>query len=505
MQYLVRKAAISTAKDLVVKIQCPFEPIRQRFRRLYYNPKIQKIQGYHFGIICCAAVSAAVLIVNTVVTIWGWQHYGIKNSLGTIREGSCTQTKNLATRLHLVINILSTLLLGASNYSMQCLSAPTRHDIDQAHAKRIRLDIGTTSLRNLLRISRCRATLWLLIAISSVPFHLLYNSAVFTTLFAQEYDVLLVTSDFLDGTPFDTQTILQPYVNESRNMTVLSGNGSQTIKARANQLYDRRSSLQRLNNKECLRIYFAGLVSSHSDVLVISSYPNKTNSMLFSWPQIKPNLISNTKPWCYDDEAFISISYLMLNPQTWHVHGWEVEYCLSAPVDEHCKVQFNVQIMIAIIVCNLCKLTIMGYVAWKRPQEPLVTLGDAIASFLDQPDLTTKGNCLSDSYRFYKATVDISFNHLARFWTSEDQVAPAKKRELNPFPIRISCSYDSLGHFLDRIQHEPLPIPRQGYARDQGRCDDLHHWAQTPIAYEARRRFWLRAAGESRWFLILFL
>jgi glutaredoxin-related protein len=68
---------------------------------------------------------------------------------------------------------LSTILLGASNYCMQCMSAPTRAEAEQAHAKFRWVDIGTPSIRNLGKIRGLRVVLWLLLGISSLPLHLL--------------------------------------------------------------------------------------------------------------------------------------------------------------------------------------------------------------------------------------------------------------------------------------------------------------------------------------------
>lgn len=76
------------------------------------------------------------------------------------------------TGIHLVINVLSTLLLGASSYSMQCLCAPTRPEVDKPHEKRRWADIGVQSLRNLGLVRRWKLGLWLLLAASSLPLHL---------------------------------------------------------------------------------------------------------------------------------------------------------------------------------------------------------------------------------------------------------------------------------------------------------------------------------------------
>ena len=82
----------------------------------------------------------------------------------------------------------------------------------------------------------------------------------------------------------------------------------------------------------------------------------------------------------------------------------KIEYCLSQTVEEHCKLQFSGAIMTVVMVCNLCKMIIMGYIAWERPLEPLVTVGDAIAFFLDEPDPTTMGICLSGKDQFDKTS-----------------------------------------------------------------------------------------------------
>ena len=160
---------------------------------------LSKTEGYHFGVTWCAISSAVVFLINLLVTIWASSHYGTHGGFGTIQNGNCNKTKKLATWLHLAINVLSTFLLGASNYTMQCLSSPTRKEIDKAHHQKVALDVGIPSIRNLRRIAPPRLILWLLIAVSSVPLHLLYNSAVFSTLSAREYTVFLVTEGFLKG------------------------------------------------------------------------------------------------------------------------------------------------------------------------------------------------------------------------------------------------------------------------------------------------------------------
>lgn len=72
----------------------------------------------------------------------------------------------------LAINILSTLLLGASNHTAQLLTAPARKDLDLQHARGAWLDIGVSSVRNLRYLPRWRTVVWATLVLSTVPLHL---------------------------------------------------------------------------------------------------------------------------------------------------------------------------------------------------------------------------------------------------------------------------------------------------------------------------------------------
>ena len=104
------------------------------------------------------------------------------------------------------INVLCTILLGASNHTVQCLSAPVREEIDKGHRKRAIFDIGVSSLKNLARISRRRLILWMMLALSSTPVHLLYDGVVLLTLSINPYTVSVVTPEFSTGAPFGNST-----------------------------------------------------------------------------------------------------------------------------------------------------------------------------------------------------------------------------------------------------------------------------------------------------------
>ena len=56
---------------------------------------------------------------------------------------------------------------------MQCLSAPTRKEVNVAHAQGKWLDIGVPSMRNLKSIAKVRLYMWLALGLSAVPLHLM--------------------------------------------------------------------------------------------------------------------------------------------------------------------------------------------------------------------------------------------------------------------------------------------------------------------------------------------
>jgi hypothetical protein len=127
--------------------------------------------GWRFGVLNFAIWTLVVGSLNLAITIWG--SIASKENQGLLDAGDCDHIKRVNTGIHLLINVFSTILLGGSNYCMQCLSAPTRKEIDRAHAAGTWLNIGIPSFRNLRYIRRRRVVLWFLLGLSSLPLHLL--------------------------------------------------------------------------------------------------------------------------------------------------------------------------------------------------------------------------------------------------------------------------------------------------------------------------------------------
>lgn len=133
-----------------------------------------KYQGWRFGVLTCASSTCLVLLINICLTLGALGHHGWgRDGQPVLYDGKCDTVSKLSTGVHLLINAMSTTLLCASSYCMQCLSSPTRQELDWAHKQRSWLDIGVLSPRNIKSISKSRRLQWLVLGLSTVPLHLL--------------------------------------------------------------------------------------------------------------------------------------------------------------------------------------------------------------------------------------------------------------------------------------------------------------------------------------------
>lgn len=151
-----------------------------------------------------------------------------------------------------------------------------------------------------------------------------------------------------------------------------------------------------------------------------------------------------------------------VRPRDWKIYDLPVEYCLSKPAEESCELRFSLAIVIAVLACNLIKVLCVGLVAWMPSSTPLLTLGDAIASFLSERDPTTANNCLVSKYRL-------------------------QRRNSRP-SLAIICSDEAMAKGSSNIP-----------SRYQQR-----RWNEAITIQMAKSYFWFNAASRGRWLYILF-
>jgi hypothetical protein len=147
------------------------------------SPPKQTVFQTHFGglkrtLRFFLTVAIIVLVVNISWLGYAKTHYGgLDGGFGTIQRGDCDTAKKTNTWLHLLINVLSTLLLTASNAFMSVYCCPSRKEVDAAHRRRKWLHVGMLSVRNFRSIAKRKSLVVVLLCLSSVPFHLLFVSS----------------------------------------------------------------------------------------------------------------------------------------------------------------------------------------------------------------------------------------------------------------------------------------------------------------------------------------
>ncbi|KAI1099322.1 hypothetical protein F4804DRAFT_337336 [Jackrogersella minutella] len=404
------------------------------------------------------ALVVIILTTNLTLTIYTRLRYPSKKGIGLIYQGDCDTIGKLDQWIHLLINVLSTGILSASNYCIQLQASPTRDDIDRAHREHKWLDIGVPSLRNFGYIGKWRRLCWILLAFCALPFHLMYNSAVFQSLASNDYTITVVKDSFIDGDSWNL-TIAErnrkgdfawdeSRVNPPRDYhEIISGIQRDTMKG----LYN----LQ--NTSDCFSFYNDYWSPQGNGVVFVKNEtsPPEDGSLLMyvgiiprwdNWPKNMWAISNGTGTTQFTATSPPQpVTKWLLGPPR-----YEVAHCLVQPPDtttDRCRFQYSTYILYTVCVFNFAIALLMFWVWRMRKRNKrctkvaieerggshvpsnkdvvLSTLGDAIASFMRDPDETTSNMCLATKDDFCQkqatggsATERWEATHRPRTWKS---------------------------------------------------------------------------------------
>jgi len=310
------------------------------------------------------------------------------------------------------------------NFSMQILTSPTRCEIDAAHAQRETVDIGIPSFRNLTRISRGRFTVWLVLLITIAPLHLIFNSCIYSTTAGSDYYVFIVTEKFL----FNFTSLHTEYHGNGINTSFIYDASEQgfaewhntTIKATINR-YGKGFADEYRHI-----IFFADLqLSGNNGLLFQGRMDTEKGPAQSDWlckffdpvqlTQILPEdyTLPYSSPQCHSD------SITAMDRQMWQVpiaieSTFELDkqptshlitlksFALSEPRHLECRLRAKPLYMWITTACTLSIALSLTWILCCYKQEPLITVGDVIDSFLcKQDDINTKSACTLN-YRILK-------------------------------------------------------------------------------------------------------
>jgi hypothetical protein len=107
---------------------------------------------------------------------------------------------------------------------------------------------------------------------------------------------------------------------------------------------------------------------------------------------------------------------------------YAVDGCLSTTSEEHCQLLFNPIFSIIVILCSATKVACILYVSQRERARRILTVGDAIASFLSRPDPFTVGRCTSSSSDWIKPSRSLLGRSVHSYHGISQQKLDCRKR-----------------------------------------------------------------------------
>ncbi|KAH6845132.1 hypothetical protein B0I37DRAFT_406712 [Chaetomium sp. MPI-CAGE-AT-0009] len=315
--------------------------------------------GWRAGVALIVLVTFAVLITGFVCLVVAISRVDVEGGRSAVFEGDCGRAAAVDWGLHAVVNVFVVVLVGGANYAFQVLSSPTREEVAAVHQRGDWLDIGIPSLRNLRRIGGSRALLAVVVLATAVFTQIMYNAVIFISQTAPDYKAAMVGEAFLRGATLS---------NDISN----DGTGFSRPDLLSLQQQAARGELIRLPTQACIDQFSGAFETEYSAVLLVS------NLDTLSLTQKSGGIITNPISGLAPDRS-------------------SIQYCLAQPAPAPtCEVNLNASLLGSVALLNSIALVVTAALLFKRPSSfrPLATLGDAIASFLEEPDPTTQGACL---------------------------------------------------------------------------------------------------------------
>ncbi|KAJ3944125.1 uncharacterized protein N0V96_005650 [Colletotrichum fioriniae] len=233
---------------------------------------------------------------------------------------------------------------------MQCLMAPTRPEIDDAHARQHWLDVGVASVRNFWNITWKKKIVW------------------------NKTDGALNSADW--------KSMYSGFLGDN---------------------------VEEMDATRCIDTYRVAFQSSRGNLLLVSDDKkdeNRTAEIFdisgypYLWmcgqsgERVAGILAGNST--CED-----YLLELRTTSGGWKPLGSSVKECYSQKTEEHCKLLFSSALCWTVTAFNLAKGVLMLFVAFGMGEEdPLMTIGDAVASFLQYQDESTADMCLKSKDHF---------------------------------------------------------------------------------------------------------
>ena len=201
-----------------------------------------------------------------------------------------------------------------------------------------------------------------------------FNSAVFTTIVGFDFYTHVVAED-----------LFNPEIH--------------TLPDRWDYIVAEIQSWDTKEPSQCLSDYRPNIITKFCSVYIVVSGDTTDKSSPIIDTDSSRTQLRNSNSNCTAGGASALISscrvdntiQMLAQGIPWTVNGREVKACRVEPKEERCKLQFSSGIMMVIILCNLLKVICMLSAGLlDLGSSLLVTIGDAIDSFIREPDEEAK-------------------------------------------------------------------------------------------------------------------
>lgn len=161
-----------------------------------------------------------------------------------------------------------------------------------------------------------------------------------------------------------------------------------------------------LSPPECISTYDVDYLSTYRSVFVVMDYENASEPII-SYKPVQGDAFDSARFWICSYINDPRREACFKNPQAvkddWQLQfvnldnslkaPMSVKHCVVEQVSGQCRVVVSTILLAFVMVCTVVKITCLLYILLQSGKgfRPLVTVGDAIASFLTVEDPTTTG------------------------------------------------------------------------------------------------------------------
>lgn len=274
-----------------------------------------------------------------------------------------------------------------------------------------------------------------------------FNATILSTISAKSYNIYTVSPGVLvkiNDTVFVNQSvILESGISSLRNFFL-----HENIKISIDEIDYLNSSLVRHTRDECMDLFGNAFVSDRDLLLLEPKVSNSpgfiTLNKIVDATKIK-NCIHSSYSWIcgnrYSFNDYIDTNCVPCNvklnkkKETWHPFrpDQDITHCYSSRTEESCRLEMVSQVAITVVIITFMKILFLILAAFGSNTSPLLTVGDAVDSFITKPDSSITD---MEFFQSGEAAYQWAWTSSSKFWM------PVRQRKWH------ALSYKKLAFFL---------------------------------------------------------